>query len=120
MAYEVRPDDASGTDSNPTFEDAFQADLDMASVRLGKVVDQFHHRLWSTCVDGLEPLLQQDLFHDLGDLVLFAVGAIVCCEHKLEPVLPALFEQPVLEQQLACGSCPRYEGNVSSTKVNKQ
>src|SRR5881409_2560061 len=120
MAYEVGSDDASGTDSNPALEDAFQTDLDMASVLLCKVVDQFHQGLWSARVDGLELLLSQDLFHDLRNLVLFAVGAVVCREYKLEPVLLALFEQPVFEQELACGSCSRYEGNVSSTKVNKQ
>src|SRR3989442_12520939 len=120
MAYEVGSHDESGTDSKPALEGAFQTDLDMASVLLCKVVDQFHHGLWSARVDGLELLLPQDLFHDFGNLVLFAVSAVVRREYKLEPLLLALFEQPVFEQEFACGSCSRYEGNVSSTKVNKQ
>src|SRR3989442_13646136 len=108
MAYEVGSDDASGTDSNPALEDAFQTDLDMASVLLCKVVDQFHHGLWSARVDVLELLLPQDLFHDFGTLVLFAVSAVVRREYKLEPVLLTLFEQPFFEQSVSCGSSCRF------------
>ena len=98
MTDEIWPDDAGGAYPDSALEHPFEADLYVASVLHREIVDQFHHRLRSAGVNGIEATFFQYMFYDLGNLISLAVCSVVCCEEEFEVVVLALFDQPFFEQ----------------------
>src|SRR5690348_9853233 len=80
VTNEVWSDYAGGTYSYSTLEDSLEAYLDVAVGGHCQIVDLFHHWLGSACVDGVELFLLQNFLCYFWDLVLFAVGSVICCE----------------------------------------
>src|SRR5689334_5263343 len=77
VTHEVWANNAGGAYSYSTLEDSFEADLNVASLLHGKIIDQLHHRLWSTRVDSVEVGAFQHVLNNPWNLVLFTVGTIV-------------------------------------------
>ena len=80
MADQVWTDYACGAYSDSALEHSFEANLDMAFFLHRQIVDQFHHRFWTTSVDSVEVTFFQHVLDDPWYLILLSISPIVSRE----------------------------------------